>query len=78
MLKRAPRLKASTPCVWKGSHEVVEYDLDAQALTAFRPTSVDHFSTGLGRHTGTEAMRAFALQIAWLKSSFHRLIFELG
>ena len=45
--------------------------LDAQTLAAFGAPGVEDFSPTLGRHAGTEAMSALALQIARLKCSLH-------
>lgn len=45
--------------------------LRAQPGTAFGATCLQDPAAVLGRHTGTEAVRAFAVQIAGLVSSFH-------
>ena len=45
--------------------------LDAQTLPTLCPTCVQHFSTTLGGHAGTEPMSALSLQVTRLKSSFH-------
>lgn len=45
--------------------------LYAQALAAFGTTGIEHLPSAFGRHAGTEAMGALALQVARLKGSFH-------
>jgi hypothetical protein len=39
--------------------------------SALRAARIDHFATTTGRHAGTEAVVAGALQAAGLKGTFH-------
>ena len=45
--------------------------LDAQTLAAFGAAGIQYLPPTFGRHAGTEAMSALALQVARLKSSLH-------
>ena len=50
---------------------------DAQALAALGTSGVQNFTPTFGRHSGTEAVSALALQIARLKGSLHSRASEL-
>jgi len=43
-----------------------------QPLAAFRTTTLDHEAAVFGRHARPKAMRAGAVQVAWLESTFGR------
>ncbi len=46
--------------------------LGAKPLTAFGTPGVDDFSSTPRSHAGTKSVPALALQVTWLKGSFHK------
>lgn len=50
---------------------------DRQPGAALGAACIDDATAVLGAHTGTKAMRTLALQVAWLKCSFHDACFPV-